>query len=203
MIVIGIAGGTGSGKTTFVNSISKDLHEVAVLSLDNYYKDFGYLPLEERPYVNYDHPDAFDWNLLYSHVQSLRNGIAIEQPFFSFHTCTRNEHSGNIIYTPKILIIEGILALYDERIRKGMDLKIFLDIDSGIRLLRVLERDRKERNHSEDFVKEKYISVLEPMHLQFVLPTKYYADIIIQSQNNVSILGHTFKSAIADLVGCN
>lgn len=200
MIVIGIAGGTGSGKTTFVNSISKDLPEVAVLSLDNYYKDFGYLPLEERPYVNYDHPDAFDWNLLYSQVQSLRNGIPIEQPFFSFHTCTRNEHSGNILFPPKVLIIEGILAFHDECIRNEMNLKIFLDIDSGIRLLRVLERDKNERNHSEEFVKRKYISVLEPMHLQFVLPTKYYADIIVQSQNSIELLEKTFKSIITNYV---
>lgn len=200
MIVIGIAGGTGSGKTTFVNSISKDLPEVAVLSLDNYYKDFGYLPLEERPYVNYDHPDAFDWNLLYSQVQSLRNGIPIEQPVFSFHTCTRNDHSGNILFPPKVLIIEGILAFHDECIRNEMNLKIFLDIDSGIRLLRVLERDKNERNHSEEFVKRKYISVLEPMHLQFVLPTKHYADIIVQSQNSIELLEKTFKSIITNYV---
>lgn len=198
MIIIGITGGTGAGKTTFVHSITKGIPGIAILSLDNYYKDFGHIPLAKRPYINYDHPDAFDWDLLYQHILSLRNGIPIEQPAFSFHTCTRKEKSGNIVNPPKVLIIEGILAFHDERIRANMNLKIFMDLDSGIRLLRIIERDKKERSHSEEFVKDKYMSVLEPMHLQFILPTKQFADIIIQQQKSMSFLEKTFRTIIAD-----
>lgn len=196
MTIIGIAGGTGSGKTSFVEAITKDLSDIAILSLDNYYKDFGHIPLAERLYVNYDHPDAFDWNLLYRHIQSLKRGKPIEQPEFSFLTCTRNKHSKNILYPPKLLIVEGILAFYNESVRNTMGIKIFLDIDSGIRLLRIITRDQKERNHSEEFTIKKYISVLEPMHLQFVLPTKHFADIVIQSQKQKRILEYTFKQVV-------
>lgn len=194
-MIIGIAGGTGSGKTTFVNALSKDISNVAVLSMDNYYKDFGHIPLKERPYVNYDHPDAFDWDLLYDHICMLKEGKSIEQPIFSFHTCTR-ENNTIFFSAPKILIVEGILAFYDERIRNIMDIKVFIDIDSGIRLLRVIERDKIERNHSEELVRNKYISVLEPMHKQYVDSTKCHADIIIASQKNSCLIERLFRLLI-------
>lgn len=197
MIIIGVAGGTGAGKTTFVNSISKGIANVAVLSIDNYYRDFGHISQDKRPYLNYDHPNAFDWDLLYCHIYALKTGNAICMPLFSFHTCTRQE-STVTIPPPKILIIEGILAFYDERIRSIMDIKIFMDIDSGIRLLRILERDKIERSHSEELVKSKYLNILEPMQKQYIDSMKYLADITITSQNNIPLVENIFKVFIAD-----
>lgn len=180
MIIIGIAGGTGSGKTTVVKSIMEDLSqdEVALLPLDSYYKDSGHVPVEERQNINFDHPDAFDWKLLSEHVSMLRRGEAIEQPVYSYLTCTRQPETIHV-EPRKVVIIEGILALSDKELCKLMDLKIFVDADPDERLIRVIQRDVIERGRTAEAVMDRYIRVLKPMHQEFIEPAKRYADLII------------------------
>lgn len=180
MIIIGIAGGTGSGKTTVVKSIMEDLSqdEVALLPLDSYYKDSSHVPVEERQNINFDHPDAFDWKLLSEHVSMLRRGEAIEQPVYSYLTCTRQPETIHV-EPRKVVIIEGILALSDKELCKLMDLKIFVDADPDERLIRVIQRDIIERGRTAEAVMDRYIRVLKPMHQEFIEPAKRYADLII------------------------
>ena len=180
MIIIGIAGGTGSGKTTVVKSIMEDLSqdEVALLPLDSYYKDSSHVPVEERQNINFDHPDAFDWKLLSEHVSMLRRGEAIEQPVYSYLTCTRQPETIHV-EPRKVVIIEGILALSDKELCKLMDLKIFVDADPDERLIRVIQRDVIERRRTAEAVMDRYIRVLKPMHQEFIEPAKRYADLII------------------------
>lgn len=180
MIIIGIAGGTGSGKTTVVKKILKSLpkNDVALLPLDSYYKDSSHVPVEERQNINFDHPNAFDWDLLSKHVAMLRRGEAIEQPIYSYITCTRQEETIHI--EPKeVILIEGILALSDKKLCKQMDLRIFVDADPDERLIRVIQRDVIERGRTAEAVMERYIKVLKPMHLEFIEPAKRFADLII------------------------
>ena len=180
MIIIGIAGGTGSGKTTVVKriieSLSKD--EVTVLPLDSYYKDSSHIPFEERQNINFDHPDAFDWDLLSEHISMLRDGKAIEQPIYSYITSTRQKETIHI-EPREVVIIEGILALSDKRLSKQMDLRIFVDADPDERLIRVIQRDVIERGRTAEEVMERYVRVLKPMHLEFIEPAKRDADLII------------------------
>ena len=180
MIIIGIAGGTGSGKTTVVKSIMEDLSqdEVVLLPLDSYYKDSSHVPVEERQNINFDHPDAFDWKLLSEHVSMLRRGEAIEQPVYSYLTCTRQPETIHV-EPRKVVIIEGILALSDKELCKLMDLKIFVDADPDERLIRVIQRDVIERGRTVEAVMDRYIRVLKPMHQEFIEPAKRYADLII------------------------
>lgn len=185
MLIIGIAGGTGSGKTTVVRKIIESLPvgEVVLLPQDSYYKDSGHVPVEERQNINFDHPDAFEWSLLSKHVTSLREGKCIEQPTYSYLTCTRQ--SETIRIEPcKVIIIEGILALCDKRLRSMMDLKIFVDADPDERLIRVIQRDVIERGRTTEAVMERYTRVLKPMHLQFIEPCKRYADLIVPEGGN-------------------
>ena len=185
MLVIGIAGGTGSGKTTVVRKIVESLPagEVVVLPQDSYYKDSSHVPVEERQFINFDHPDAFEWSLLSEHLAMLKEGKAIEQPIYSYITCTR-QHETIHIEPRKVVIVEGILALCDEELRNQMDLKIFVDADSDERLIRVISRDIVERGRTAEAVMERYTRVLKPMHLQFIEPTKRYADLIIPEGGN-------------------
>lgn len=180
MVIIGIAGGTGSGKTTVVKRIVKSLppDEVVVLPLDSYYKDSSHVPAEERQNINFDHPDAFDWELLSRHIAQLRQGKAIEQPVYSYLTCTRQPQT---IHTEprKVVIVEGILALSSKRLNKLMDLRIFVDADPDERLIRVIQRDVIERGRTAEAVMERYMRVLKPMHLEFIEPAKRIADLII------------------------
>ena len=180
MIIIGIAGGTGSGKTTVVRKIvdSFPVGEVALLSLDSHYKDSSHIPIEERQNINFDHPDAFDWDLLSQQVEMLRQGIAIEQPVYSYLTSSRQKET---LHTEprEVVIIEGILALSDKRLRKQMDLKVFVDADPDERLIRVIQRDVVERGRTAEAVMERYVKVLKPMHQEFIEPAKQYADLII------------------------
>lgn len=188
MLIIGIAGGTGSGKTTVVRNIVDKLPagEVVVLPQDSYYKDSSNVPAEERQNINFDHPNAFDWDLLHEHIKLLKNMRPIEQPTYSFLTCTRQAETVHI--EPKdVIIIEGILALSDPRLRALMDLKIFVDADSDERLIRVIQRDVIERGRTAEAVMERYTRVLKPMHLQFIEPTKRYADIIIPEGGNNTV----------------
>ena len=188
MLIIGIAGGTGSGKTTVVRNIDDKLPagEVVVLPQDSYYKDSSNVPAEERQNINFDHPNAFDWDLLHEHIKLLKDMRPIEQPTYSFLTCTRQAETVHI--EPKdVIIIEGILALSDPRLRALMDLKIFVDADYDERLIRVIQRDVIERGRTAEAVMERYTRVLKPMHLQFIEPTKRYADIIIPEGGNNTV----------------
>lgn len=180
MIIIGIAGGTGSGKTTVVKSIIDSLSadEVALLSLDSYYNDSSHVPVELRQSINFDHPNAFDWDLLTKHVAMLRRGEAIEQPIYDFLTCTRQKETLHV-EPRKVIIIEGILALSDKELCKQMDLKIFVDADPDERLIRVMQRDVVERGRMAEAVMDRYMKVLKPMHQEFIEPAKRYADLII------------------------
>ena len=180
MLIIGIAGGTGSGKTTVVRKIVDTLPKdmVAVIPQDSYYNDQSDLPLEVRKRTNFDHPDAFEWPLLARQIDDLRHGRAIEQPTYSYLTCTRLPETVHV--EPRdVIIVEGIMTLYDRKLRELMDLKIFVDAESDERLLRVIERDMAERGHPLDMLIGKYRQVLKPMHDEFIEPTKLYADIII------------------------
>jgi len=179
-ILIGIAGGTGSGKSTVANEIFKSLpgESIAVIEQDSYYKDQSHLTLEERKKTNYDHPDAFDTELLIKHLKMLLNGEAIEKPLYDFEIHTRKKETVRI--EPKdIIILEGILILAEPEIRNLLDIKIFVDTDADVRIIRRIQRDIKERGRTVESVIEQYMNVVRPMHMQFVEPTKRYADIII------------------------
>ncbi|NDV59720.1 uridine kinase [Bacteroides sp. 519] len=188
MLIIGIAGGTGSGKTTVVRKIVESLGagEVVLLPQDSYYKDSSHVPPEERQNINFDHPDAFEWELLSSHVRNLREGKSIEQPTYSYLTCTRQAETIHV--EPRdVIIIEGILALCDDELRSLMDLKVFVDADPDERLIRVIQRDVIERGRTAEAVMDRYTRVLKPMHLQFIEPCKRYADLIIPEGGNNKI----------------
>lgn len=180
MYIIGIAGGTGSGKTTVVKEIVNSLPEasVAVIPQDSYYKDSSHIPPEERQSINFDHPDAFDWELLVKHISQLRHGEPIEQPTYSYLTCTRQPETIHI--EPKeIIIIEGIMALVSPELRELMDLKIYVDADADDRLIRLIRRDIVERGRTPETVISRYERVVKTMHWEFIEPTKKFADIII------------------------
>ncbi|HBX52310.1 MAG: uridine kinase [Bacteroidetes bacterium RIFOXYA12_FULL_35_11] len=195
MLVVGIAGGTGSGKTTVVKKIIENLpkDEVAVLYQDSYYKDMSHLPMEERLELNFDHPDSLEFDLMVKHIKELKKGKTIDQPIYSYLTCTRSPET--IPVAPKhVVIVEGILILSDKDLRKQLDLKIFVDADADDRLSRVITRDIVERGRSVNKVLDRYDKTVKPMHLQFIEPTKRYADIIVpQGGNNlvaIDILTH-------------
>jgi uridine kinase len=179
ILFIGIAGGTGSGKTTVAHNIKEKIGEdILILDMDSYYKDNSNIPFEERLKINYDHPDAFDIPLLKSHIESLLKGEVVKKPIYSFVEYTRLKDYEEI--KPKrIIILEGIFALFFEELRKLMDIKIYVDTDADIRLIRRLLRDIKERGRTIDSVIKQYTEVVRPMHIQFVEPTKRFADIII------------------------
>lgn len=180
MTIIGIAGGTGSGKTTVVRKIVEALppHYVSVVPLDSYYNDTSEMTEEERHAINFDHPDAFDWKLLIKQVNELRKGNAIEQPTYSYILCNRLPETLHVEPKP-VIIIEGIMTLLNKKLRDMMDLKIFVDADSDERLIRNIQRDTVERGRDVKMVLDRYLDVLKPMHEQFIEPTKRYADVII------------------------
>ena len=202
MIIIGIAGGTGSGKTTVVKRIVESLppDEVVVLPLDSYYKDSSHVPAEERQNINFDHPNAFDWELLSKHITMLRKGEAIEQPVYSYLTCTRQAQTIHI-EPRKVVIIEGILALSDKRLNRQMDLRIFVDADPDDRLIRVIQRDVIERGRTAEAVMERYMRVLKPMHLEFIEPAKRIADLIVPQGGHNEKAIEILKLYIEKIVG--
>jgi len=190
MLIIGIAGGTGSGKTTVVHQIMNELPEteVGVLSQDSYYKENNNLSFEERALVNFDHPRAIDFTLLVQHLKDLKEGKTIEQPVYSF--ITHNRTDDTIITHPrKVMIVEGILILTNPELRDLFDVKIFVHADSDERLIRRLKRDIAERGRDMEEVLNRYQTTLKPMHQQFIEPTKAFADIIIPNDkyNTVAI----------------
>lgn len=178
--IIGIAGGTGSGKTTVVKKIVEALppHHVAVVPLDSYYNDTTEMTEEERRAINFDHPDAFDWKLLIKQINELREGHAIEQPTYSYLICNRLPETIHVEPKP-VIIVEGIMTLINKKLRDMMDIRIFVDCDSDERLIRNIERDTVERGRDVQTVLDRYRRVLKPMHDQFIEPTKRYAHIII------------------------
>jgi uridine kinase len=190
MIIIGIAGGTGSGKSTVAKEILSQLPEgeIAFLPQDSYYKDSSHLPMDKRLEINFDHPDSIEFDLLISHIKELKKGNTIQQPIYSYITCSRAEESIPI-KPAKIVVVEGILIFTDKELRKLLDLKVFVDADADDRLIRVINRDIVERGRSVNSVIERYQKVLKPMHLQFIEPTKRYADLIIPEggHNKVAI----------------
>ncbi|MCO6024974.1 uridine kinase [Prevotella cerevisiae] len=178
--IIGIAGGTGSGKTTVVKKIVEALPPdyVAVVPQDSYYNSTTGMTEEERHAINFDHPDAFDWKLLIKQINELRHGQAIEQPTYSYLKCNRLPETIHV--EPKrVIIIEGIMALLNKKLRDMMDLKIYVDCDSDERLIRNIQRDTIDRGRTVSMVVDRYLKVLKPMHEQFIEPTKRYADLII------------------------
>nr|WP_156300011.1 uridine kinase [Streptobacillus canis] len=181
-IIIGIAGGTGSGKTSVANAILEDLmkngDDVVLLEQDSYYKKNDHLSFSERVKLNYDHPNSIDFDLLEEHIKMLGRNESIDKPIYNFAEHNRTKEIERID-SKSIIIVEGILILAIEKIRNLLDMKIFVDTDDDIRLLRRMERDIQERGRSFDNVKEQYISTVKPMHLEFVEPSKRYADVII------------------------
>lgn len=188
--VIGIAGGTGSGKTTVVKKIISSFPDDRVIMLpqDAYYKDQGNISLDERKLVNYDHPSAFDNELLIEHIKKLSTGTSVDLPVYSYITYTRQKDSIHI-EPGEIIIVEGILVLEDPTLRELLDIKIFVDAPADVRFIRRLKRDIMERGRSVDSVIDQYMNVVRPMHMQFVEPSKWYADIIVPEggQNEVAI----------------
>src|SRR5690554_2020383 len=190
MLIIGIAGGTGSGKTTVVHQIMNELPstEVGIISQDSYYRDNSNLTYEERTKINFDHPRAIDFELLTSHLRDLKAGKTIEQPVYSFVTHNR---TGDVVLTHprKVMIVEGILILANPELRDMFDIKIFVHADSDERLIRRLKRDISERGRDMEEVLNRYQTTLKPMHEQFIEPTKSFADIIIPNDkyNTVAI----------------
>lgn len=178
--IIGIAGGTGSGKTTVVKKIVEALppHHVAVVPLDSYYNDTTSMTEEERHAINFDHPDAFDWKLLIKQINELREGRAIEQPTYSYIKCNRLPETIHVEPKP-VIIVEGIMTLINKKLRDIMDIRIFVDCDSDERLIRNIQRDTVERGRDVQTVLDRYLKVLKPMHEQFIEPTKRFAHIII------------------------
>lgn len=190
MLIIGIAGGTGSGKTTVVNKIIKSLPagEVAVMPQDSYYKDSSHIPPEERSKINFDEPAAIEWSLLVKHLQELKAGKTIHMPTYSYLTCTRQEETVEV-KPSDVVIVEGILVLTDPTIREMLDVKVFVDADADDRLIRVIARDCIERGRTPEIVIHRYEDVLKPMHSMYIEPSKRYADLIIPQggSNTVAI----------------
>ena len=180
MLIIGIAGGTGSGKTTVVNKIvsSFPAGEVAVIPQDSYYKDSSHVAPEERSKINFDEPDAIEWPLLVEHLQQLKEGKAIEMPTYSYLTCTRQPETVHV-EPCDVVIVEGILVLTDPVMRQMMDVRCFVDADPDDRLIRVIARDCIERGRTPQMVIDRYEGVLKPMHNMYIEPSKRFADLII------------------------
>ncbi|MBH9967169.1 uridine kinase [Rossellomorea oryzaecorticis] len=189
-VVIGVAGGSGSGKTSVTKAIYEQFqgHSILMLQQDYYYKDQSHLPFEERLKTNYDHPLAFDNDLLIEHLNELLNHQTVEKPVYDYKMHTRSDETITV-ESKDVIILEGILVLEDERLRNLMDIKLYVDTDADLRIIRRMLRDIKERGRSIDSVIDQYITVVRPMHNQFIEPTKRYADVIIPEggHNHVAI----------------
>lgn len=199
-LVIGIGGGSGSGKTTIAQSIVESIghDEVTLIQHDAYYRDQTHLPVEERAKLNYDHPDSMETDLLVAHLRDLVAGKAIERPVYDF--TVHNRAAETVRVEPKqAIIVEGILVLSEASLREVMDLKVYVDTDADLRIARRWERDIKDRGRTFDSVRDQYLTTVRPMHLQFVEPSKRYADIVIPEGYNLGAVG-TVISAIRDVL---
>ena len=188
MLVIGIAGGTGSGKTTVVNKIIKSLPagEVAVIPQDSDYKDSGHIPMEERSKINFDEPASIEWTLLEKQLRELKEGKSIEMPTYSYLTCTRQKETVHV--EPRdVIIVEGILVLTQPSLCQLMDVKVFVDADADDRLIRVIARDCIERGRTPQMVIDRYQAVLKPMHERYIEPSKRKADLIVPQGGNNTV----------------
>ncbi len=204
MLVIGIAGGSGSGKTTVVKAITRQLQgKVVVIPQDSYYKDSSHLPVEERRNINFDHPDAIDWKLLCQQIRDLKQGKTIEQPVYSYITCSRSKTETVTVEPADVIIIEGILIFNCKELRDQMNIKIFVDADDDDRLMRIIVRDIAERGRTIETAIEHYVATVKPMHLQFIEPSKRYADIVIpQGGHNkvaIDVISATIEKAMSHI----
>lgn len=203
MLVIGIAGGSGSGKTTVVNAIIKRLRErVVVIPQDSYYKDSSDLTDEEKRKQNFDHPDSIDWDLLCAQLKDLKEGKTVHQPVYSYISCTRSKTETVTVEPADVIIVEGILIFTCPELRGQLDVKIFVDADDDDRLMRVMERDISERGKDVHWVIERYSRTVKPMYLQFIEPSKRYADVIIpQGGHNkvaIDVITATIEKALKE-----
>ena len=203
MLIIGIAGGTGSGKTTVARKLAERLHNhVVVVSQDSYYRDQSHLPLEERQKLNFDHPNAIDFDLLTEQLQELKAGLDIEQPVYSYLTCSRSTTEAVRLSPAPVIIVEGILIFTCQKLMDEMDIKVYVDADDDDRLMRVIARDIVERGKTVEWVMERYTKTVKPMHLQFIAPSKRDADIIVpQGGHNkvaINMLVATIEKALKE-----
>ena len=201
MLVIGIAGGSGSGKTTVVRAITEQLNgKVVVIPQDSYYKDSSHVPVEERKNINFDHPDAIDWKLMCQQIRELKNGKTIEQPVYSYITCSRSTTETVTVEPAEVIIVEGILIFTCKELRDQMNIKVFVDADDDDRLMRIMVRDIAERGRTIETAIEHYCDTVKPMHLQFIEPSKRYADVIVpQGGHNkvaIDIITNTVEKAL-------
>ena len=201
MMIIGIAGGSGSGKTTVVKAITQQLKEnVVVIPQDAYYKDLSHCTEQEKREHNFDHPDSIDFELLCQHIDELRQGRSVEQPVYSYITCSRSKDETVTVKPADVIIVEGILIFTCPELRKQMDIKLFVDADDDDRVMRVISRDIAERGKTAEWVIERYIKTVKPMYLQFIEPSKRYADIIIpQGGHNkvaIDVISATIEKAL-------
>lgn len=201
MLVIGIAGGTGSGKSTVVRRIIESLppEKVAVLPQDCYYKDNKHIPLEERLKMNYDEPASIEWTLLAQHLQKLRLGESVEMPTYEFVTCARLRETKHI-EPREVVVVEGILVLCDKKLREMLDIKVFVDADADERLIRVIGRDCVERGRTPQMVIDRYRETLKPMHELYIEPTKRYADLIVPQGGNNKVAIKLLTDYIRSLI---
>jgi uridine kinase len=179
-LIIGIAGGSGSGKSTVARRVAEALvaQSVAFLDMDAYYRNFSHLPMEERRRINWDHPEAFDTELLMSHLSQLADGNPIEKPVYDFVTHTRSERTERVP-PADVIVVDGILLFADEGVRSLCDVKVFVDTEADIRLIRRIRRDMTSRGRPLEEILEQYLGTVQPMHLQFVEPSKRYSDVIV------------------------
>ena len=203
MLIIGIAGGSGSGKTTVVKRLKRTFKDrIVVIPQDSYYKDSGHLTEEEKKVYNFDHPNAIDFDLLCAQLEQIKSGQAIEQPVYSYITCERSKTETVHVEPADIILVEGILIFTCQKLMKQMDIKVFVDADDDDRLSRIMQRDIEERGKDVAAVIKRYNDLVKPMHLQFIAPSKRYADIIIpQGGHNhvaINILLATIEKALTD-----
>ncbi len=203
MLIIGIAGGTGSGKTTVVKKLIKLLkrEDLAVIPQDSYYKDCSHLTEEEKAAYNFDHPDSVDFDLLISHLKDLKEDNSIEQPVYSYVTCSRSTTESINVSPAHIVIVEGILIFTNEELRKMLDILIFVDADADDRLARVISRDIVERGKDVEWVLRRYENTVKPMHLQFIEPSKRYADIIVPQGGHNKVAIDILMATIEKVIG--
>ena len=200
-LIIGVAGGTGSGKTTVVRTIIESLrsHDVVLIQHDSYYRDRSHLSPEERACINYDHPDALETNLFADHLELLISGKPAEIPVYDFVSHTRRSETIQV-QPASVIVVEGILILADKRLRALMDIKVFVDTDDDERFIRRMERDVRERGRSYESVVEQYLNSVKPMHIEFVEPSKRYADIIIPEGGHNRVAIDLFVTKLASLL---